>query len=588
MKNRARPRLLCVDDEPAVLESMALHLGRHYEVVLAGGAAAALEVLARVPAIDVIISDMRMPGRSGAELMAEARLLAPATERIILTGQADLNSAIAAVNEGQIFRYLTKPCAPPQLREAVEAALQRRRARVEEQTELQRRARLAAQQTDPQSGLASRLRLLGMLEARAFEPDSAASELVAYYIDCDREGAAMRLWDSVAADALLRAIALRLQHFFADATLIARWGAEQFVAVVPAGQSGDEELHARGLDLQCALADPLGVGQEEVRIASSVGIARLHERSRWDELVATAALAAQQARRSGGMRVCLRRPGVLLELEVEREILQGLRLDLGQDRLQLHYQPVVDADQGRVRAFECLLRWRHAVLGEVSPGTFIPIAERSGDIVALGEWVLWRACHEGREVVRDGRLGLAVNVSPGQIVDPGFMPHLVECLAHSGLPADALTLELTETALASDPVRLREALECIRRTGVHLAVDDFGTGYSSLAHVGSMPIDVIKIDRAFVRDFHTGGSAIIRATLSLARELQCDVVVEGVESAEMLQKVRRVGAALIQGFWYARPMPAGEAVKWLANFEGSGGGDQTHPAVPASYGAADR
>lgn len=587
MTNPQRPRLLCVDDEPAVLEAMALHLGRSYEVHCATNAADALEVLGGALAIDVIISDMRMPGLNGAELMARARLVAPTAERIILTGQADLESAMVAVNDGQIFQYLTKPCAPPQLRGAVEAALQRRRARQDEIAAIQRQAELKVQLSDLQTGLASRLRLLGILEAGAFEPAEVAGELVAYFIDCDRGGAGVQLWEGAAGDGLPQTMSKRLRRFFQDAVVIARWSDEQFVAVVPAGQASDDELYARGLDLQCALDDPIAAHQQ-IRIVSCVGIARLRERSQWEGLVATAALAAQQARRAGGMRVCLRRPGALLEVEVEREILLGLRADLDMEQFQLHYQPIVDADRGHVRAFECLLRWQHPTLGDVSPGTFIPIAERSGDIVALGQWVLWQACHEGRQVVQDGRLGLAVNVSPVQLVDPGFMPHLTECLTHSGLRAGALTLEVTETALMTDLDRLREALECVRRSGVRLAVDDFGTGYSSLSHVGRLPIDEIKIDRAFVRDFHASGSAIISATLSIARELQRDVVIEGVESAEMLQQVRRLGAALIQGYWYARPMPACEAQAWLEAFENSGVKDRSHAPVAAVGGAADR
>jgi predicted signal transduction protein with EAL and GGDEF domain len=583
MKPVERPSILCVDDEPALLQALALHLGRRYEVLSAAGGAEALAVLQRTPAIAVIISDMRMPGLNGAEFLAQARVLAPAAERIMLTGQSDLASAIAAVNEGQVFRFLTKPCAPPDLLGAVEAAVERNRARSAEQAEIRLKVELQQLQVDPGTGLASRLQVLGTVEAAAFDAAESAVDLVAYYIDCDRSDEAANALDRVCGDELPRVMAARLKRCCSDAVVIARWGVEQFVIVVRSQGASDDELRARGFNLQGELSRPIMVDQDRVHVDVSIGIARLVDRSRWQDLFATAGLAAREARRTGGLQVCLYRPDVQLELGIEREMLRGLRGELDHEGLHLHYQPIVEADSGRVRGLECLARWNHRTLGSIGPAKFIPLAERSGDIVGLGQWVLWRACHEGRSLVDGGRLGLSVNVSTMQFIDASFLPHLLECLTHSGLPPEALTLELTESALAGDLQQLRTVLEHVRSLGVRIAVDDFGTGYSSLSHVGRLPIDVIKIDRAFVRDFDLGGRTIIRATLAIARELGREVIVEGVETAEMLQQVRRLGASLIQGYWFARPMPPGEVLAWLRAFEGGpAGADAASPDLAAT------
>jgi diguanylate cyclase len=254
--------------------------------------------------------------------------------------------------------------------------------------------------------------------------------------------------------------------------------------------------------------------------------------------------------------------------ERQRELLRALREALDQQSLHLHYQPIVDVNERRVRGFECLARWKHGSWGNVVPATFIPVAEQSGDIVRLGQWALRQACHEFADRVGDRGLYVAVNVSAKQMMDESFLPHLEECLAQSGLAPEALVLELTESALAADLEHLRGVLESTRRLKVRIAVDDFGTGYSSLAYLNCLPIDVIKVDRAFVRDFNRGGKTIIKAALAIAGDFGQQVVIEGVETAQSLQQVREVGASLVQGFCFAEPMPLGAVYEWLRDFEG--------------------
>jgi predicted signal transduction protein with EAL and GGDEF domain len=573
-----RAKILCVDDEVEVLRGFALHLGRRYEVLTATSGEAALKLLEQDPRVEVIISDMRMPGLTGSEFLSRSRALAPEAQRILLTGQTDLASAISAINEGQIFRFLTKPCPSAELISTIEAALERHRARALEHTTVRRKLQQLQLQTDPLTGLASRLQLMAVLEAAAFEATEAVSAVVAYYIAIDGSDEPVANRDQPWGDELAKVIAERLKLHCPDATVVACWGIEQFVVVVSSDGASDLDLCARGEELLAVLTAP--IPDRHVAAGASVGIARLVDRQQWQRLIQQAATAADEARHEQQSRVCLYQPDAPPRAERQRELVHALREALVQDGLHLHYQPIVDVRQGCVRGLECLARWERGTLGNIVPTTFIPLAEQSGDIVRLGQWVLWRACHEGRQIAGDSRLEVAVNVSAKQLMDKSFLPHLEKCLLHSGLAPESLELELTESALAIDMEHLREVLEQTRRLKVRIAVDDFGTGYSSLSYLSRLPIDLIKVDQSFVRDFNQGGKTIIKAALNIARDFGLEVIIEGVETAEMLRQVRDLGASLIQGYWFAKPMPAARVPGWLQAFRGSSVRDtdvsQTH------------
>jgi diguanylate cyclase (GGDEF)-like protein len=560
-----RAKILCVDDEVEVLRGLALHLGRRYQVLTATSGDAALKLLEQDPSVEVIISDMRMPGLSGSEFLSQSRAWAPDAQRILLTGQTDLASAIAAINDGQIFRFLSKPCPAAELISTIEAALERYRARALEHTTVRRKLQQQQLQVDPLTGLASRLQLMAVLEAAAFEATEAVSAVVAYYVAIDASDEPVANRDQPWGDELAKIIAARLKRHCPDATVVACWGIEQFVVIVSSAGASDLDLCARGEGLLAVLT--AAIPDRHVAVGASVGIARLVDRQQWQRLIQQAATAADEARREQRSRVCLYQPDAPPRAERQRELVHALREALVQDGLHLHYQPIVDIRQGRVRGLECLARWERGILGNIVPTTFIPLAEHSGDIVRLGQWVLWRACHEGRQIVGDTRLEVAVNVSAKELMEKSFLPHLEKCLSHSGLAPELLELELTESALAIDMEHLREVLEQTRRLKVRIAVDDFGTGYSSLSYLSRLPIDLIKVDQTFVRDFNQGGKTIIQAALNIARDFGLEVIIEGVETAEMLQQVRDLGASLIQGYWFAKPMPAVQVPGWLREFE---------------------
>ena len=261
----------------------------------------------------------------------------------------------------------------------------------------------------------------------------------------------------------------------------------------------------------------------------------------------------------------------------------GLRGALTGNELYLDYQPKLDMRDGRVLGVEALLRWRHPLLGRVSPADFVPIAEETGLIAPIGEWVLRVACSQLKRWHDAGHTGLhvAVNLSMRQIEQDDLVQTVREVLAACGLAAGALELEITESMLMSDAERAMAVMNGLRELGVGLTVDDFGTGHSSLSYLKRLPIQTLKIDRSFVRDIDSDpdDAAIIRAVLSMARQLRLEVVAEGVESRAQHDFLRAEGCNQAQGFLYAKPLDEEAAWRFLQQHKDSG-----HPS--SHYGAA--
>jgi EAL domain-containing protein (putative c-di-GMP-specific phosphodiesterase class I) len=245
----------------------------------------------------------------------------------------------------------------------------------------------------------------------------------------------------------------------------------------------------------------------------------------------------------------------------ERRVLEiALRSAVENGEMHLNYQPVVSADSGQLTGFEALLRWTHPELGNVSPAKFIPLAEEARLIAPIGEWVLRTACDEAARW--DMPMRVAVNVSPEQLYNPSFVSVVAQALAQSGLPAERLELEVTESVFMREGTVAIEVLESILDLGIRLSLDDFGTGYSSLGYLARTRFSSIKIDRSFVQDASQGvkeAIAIIRAVVALAESLGMATTAEGVETEEEHHMVQRLGCTKVQGYYFGRPLPAHEA-----------------------------
>lgn len=328
----------------------------------------------------------------------------------------------------------------------------------------------------------------------------------------------------------------------------------------PDAATGSSSLARR---LLARLNRPVTLGDHSIRPSASVGIA-LIPRDAGDAATAMrhADLALYRAKADGRGGYRFFEPAMDAVARARAELEADLRQAIARDELFVDYQPLAGLESGKIEGFEALVRWQHPTRGLIMPDQFIPVAEDSGLIVELGEWVLNRTCTDAVEW--DPPLRLSVNVSPAQFVYADVCATIEQVLRRTGLPAARLELEITEGVLIADPARGLAMLERIRATGVQIVMDDFGTGYSSLSYFRQFPFDKVKIDRSFIQDMlhNKHARSIVEAIISLGRGLNLKVVAEGVETAEQLAELQAQGCGQAQGYYISRPMP-------IDQFEGS-------------------
>jgi diguanylate cyclase (GGDEF)-like protein/PAS domain S-box-containing protein len=368
-----------------------------------------------------------------------------------------------------------------------------------------------------------------------------------------------------AGDRLLVAVAERVRRVLRPTDLLARFGGDEFTALL---ERVDDVRHAlRVADrLGDALRAPFVIDGQQRFVTASVGVALSHGENDAEELVRDADAAMYRAKELGKAR-CELFDQSMRKRAVERlELETDLRSALAKDELRLHYQPSIELGSGRVVGVEALLRWDHPELGLLAPDRFIPLAEQTGLIVPIGEWVLTEACRQLSEWGLE-HLTVAVNVSPRQLASPGLVEAVTRALENADLLPSRLCLEITESAVIADPDAAVAKLHRLKGLGVRLAVDDFGIGYSSLANLRELlPVDILKIDRSFVNglDMNSDDRAIVESVIRLARSLSLDAVAEGVETADQAELLTALECSHAQGFHFARPLAPAQLAELLA------------------------
>ncbi len=356
-------------------------------------------------------------------------------------------------------------------------------------------------------------------------------------------------------DALLKQVAARLLRTVRESDAVARLGGDAF-AIVHSGVRQPHAAAAFAEHLMAAMAEPFDLDDEPLTIGVSIGIA-LFPADGGDAgtLLRNADTALRRAKADGRRAYRFFEPAMNAGLQARRALEYDLKQALAQQQLELHYQPQVELGVNRIVGFEALARWRHPKRGLIPPGEFIPLAEDSGLIVALGEWVLRTAC--AAAVSWAEHIRIAVNLSPAQLTASDLPAQIRTVLADQGLAPGRLELEITESVLVKDSERMLAEFSRLKALGVRIAITDFGTGYSSLSYLHRFPFDTIKIDQSFIQALGTDAdsSAIVRAVIGLGKSLGIPVIAEGVETAEQLDLLRREHCDQVQGYLINRPMP---------------------------------
>ncbi|MGM0522192.1 MAG: EAL domain-containing protein [Pseudomonadota bacterium] len=420
---------------------------------------------------------------------------------------------------------------------------------------------------DALTGLPNRVLLAQRLEQGCQIAQRHQRYLAVLFIDLDDFKPINDTLGHEVGDFILVEVAKRLEAVLRPWDTVARFGSDEFVVVLPDLADESDALYVVERMLR-QLASAYWHNGSEMRITASIGIATSDGKTdRPKGLIQQADLAMYKAKRQGRNTYQWYTEELNQKVSARVALRSALQQAIEQGEFELHYQPQIHSPSGRVIGVEALLRWRHPARGYIPPGEFIGLAEDTGQIIPISDWVLATACRDGQRLnaLGVGRTSMAVNISPMQFQRPGFLESVERTLEASAFDPTLLELELTEGVLMESAERAIHALDALRELGVHIALDDFGTGFSSLSYLKRLPINKIKIDRSFVREVISDhrDAAIIEGVVTMAAKMELEVLVEGVETAAQHAFLRKQLCDTFQGFYFARPMPFDDLIRFM-------------------------
>jgi diguanylate cyclase (GGDEF)-like protein len=585
--------ILLVDDEEDIGAALARLLRRDaYTILRAKSAREGLALLSEHE-VGVVISDQRMPEMTGVEFLTQVRELYPQTIRIVLSGYADIEAVMDAINHGAIYKFFTKPWDNDVLRGEVLEAFRHHELILEKEhllqeietanhllAEVNQEWVAAVTQRDleierisnysPLTNLPNRKLFIERAEQEIQRAQRDNSMVAVLSINLDRFKQVNDSFGNFMADGLLRTFADRLKQHVRACDTAAHMGADEFGLILPeVGSAQAVADFAQRLINSCASA-PILVGNSEVFVNICIGIT-LYPLDGVDAntLLKNADAALHHAKQEGRGSFQYYTPrmndSAWQHLALETEMHRALE----REEFVLHYQPKISLADGKIIGMEALLRWQSPDRGLVAPAEFIPLLEKMGLIIPVGSWVIETACRQAAIWKNSGlkAICIAVNLSALQLKQAAFLGMVGGVLERHNIDGDevVLELELTESLLMKDMDGTNHILNALRIMGVKLSIDDFGTGYSCLSYLKHLPIDSLKIDQSFVRNIpeNSADLAIVSAIVALGHGLGLSVIAEGVETAAQLATVRDIGCDEVQGFLFSRPVPAEEMTQLL-------------------------
>jgi diguanylate cyclase (GGDEF)-like protein len=425
-------------------------------------------------------------------------------------------------------------------------------------------------QTDRLTELPNRSMFEETLQIAAIRGDRQQHKLALLFVNVDGLKAINESFGQTTGDAVLREVAQRLRSLAGQRDSLARAGGDEFLLMLEGNPTSQDAAHM-ATRLLATTNEPCRIEDHEISVSCTVGVAMYPEHGSAAKLIAHAAAAMRHAKRTGGASHCFFEDRMVAGARDQVELLQDLRRALANNELELHYQPKIHAPSGQITGAEALMRWKHPQRGMVGPYIFIPLAERYGLINALGNWLIEDVCRQIRAWRDQGlRMRVAINLSVHQLRQADLVERIVDALQRNRIEPSLLTCEITESAAMEDTRVTLQVIERLSAAGVHLSIDDFGTGYSSLSYLRQLAAEELKIDRSFVCDLETSADAraIVDAVVKLAHALGLKVVAEGVETEQQQEILRRLGCNELQGYLFAKPMPAAALALWAMNDEG--------------------
>ena len=574
------PSLLVVDDVPENIHELIDALKDDYRIRVAASGARALEIMQEATPPDLVLLDVVMPGMDGYEVCRRLRAtpVGNRTPVIFITVLGATQDKVKGFELGGAD-YITKPFDIDEVRARIRTHLELARLRrfledlVAQRTTMiqvsEEKYRTLAHR-DALTGLANRVLFAEMLDHAILHASRGQEEFGLLYLDLDDFKTINESLGHSLGDRLLAEVGRRLQALLPGNDAIAHFGGDEFNIILENAEDMPIDLAAqRIID---ALAEPFQLGEHRVYAGTSVGIALYPADGLTAEaLQSNADAALHQAKAQGRGVLCFFSPEMTqrakhrLLLEVE------LRQALSKGELCLHYQPQVDLISGAIIGLEALVRWQHPQRGLILPGEFIDLAEASGLVVPLGDWVLAEACRQIKAWADAGAAPprVAVNISAVQLSRGRLVDSVRAALAASGIVPSQLELEITESFVMVDRDRSFQSLAELKAMGVCLSIDDFGTGYSSLGYLQQLEVDRLKVDISFVRDMtsNSGNASIVRAIIALGHSLGLEIVAEGVEEMGQARYLRSMQCDFIQGYLLARPMSAAAMMDYMASFQ---------------------
>lgn len=572
-----KSRILIADDEAQIRDLLCELLSPSHECVGVDSAEQALRLL-RAEKFDLVLSDIRMGGLSGLEMVPHVLSIAPETVVIMISGGQTIENAIEALRVGA-FDYITKPFDLRHVEVAVRRALDHRELRASKRRYENDLEELIKQRTAQVDHLSYHDALTGLPNRLLFEDRVAQAILSAQrnqqmvavmLLDLDRFQSINDTLGPMVGDRVLCDVAERLGICGRAGDSMARLGSDEF-ALLLTQLENPEDADNLNQKIVAAFQHPFFCGSHELYITASKGISFYPlDGTDAHSLLKNAGAALCQAKEQGGNAYQIytadMNAGSLKRLALEN----SLRRALERDEFIVHYQPQADADTRNITGVEALVRWQHPELGLISPAEFIPLAEETGLMVPLGEWVLRTACAQNKAWQQAGyiKFSMSVNLSLRQFRQTNLTGMVEQVIRETGLDPTCLELELTESSVMMNTESAVTTLRKLQALGIRIAIDDFGTGYSSLNYLKNLPIDTLKIDRSFVRDAATNpvDAAIVQAIITLAHSLNLKVKAEGIETQEQLDFLRLLRCDEIQGYLLSRPLPA-EALEQLLSAE---------------------